>query len=186
MARARTIKQGFFTNDDLGSLPQWVRILFAGLWCIADKKGRLLDRPKKIKTDVLPYDNVDVSRGLAMLADHHFITRYSVGGNRYIQVQNWSKHQSPHPREVESEIPEEPLPGNGSAVVEQLPSSGNAVVEQLPGNGRATARPGLPRARTGPYVNPSIPSVSSSSGPGPPGADESAVEKYWPKDGATT
>ena len=48
MARARNIKPGFFANDLLVDLPFEVRLLFIGLWTIADRAGRLCDRPKKI------------------------------------------------------------------------------------------------------------------------------------------
>ena len=50
---------GFFTNDELAECTPIARLLFAGLWTIADKEGRLDDRPKKIKALVLPFDNVD-------------------------------------------------------------------------------------------------------------------------------
>lgn len=39
MARARNIKPGFFTNDELVELPFEVRSLFIGLWAIADREG---------------------------------------------------------------------------------------------------------------------------------------------------
>src|SRR5262245_4448792 len=60
MARARLLKPGFFTNEDLVELPPAARLLFAGLWTLADREGRLEDRPKRIKLAVLPYDDVDV------------------------------------------------------------------------------------------------------------------------------
>ena len=44
MARARLLKPGFFTNEDLCELPAFGRLLFAGLWTIADREGRLEDR----------------------------------------------------------------------------------------------------------------------------------------------
>jgi hypothetical protein len=49
MPRTRQIKPGFFKNDELAELPIEARLLFAGLWTIADREGRLEDRPKKIK-----------------------------------------------------------------------------------------------------------------------------------------
>jgi hypothetical protein len=49
MARSRNIKPGFFTNDELAECHPLGRLLFAGLWTIADKEGRLDDRPKKLK-----------------------------------------------------------------------------------------------------------------------------------------
>ena len=35
MARLRTIKPGFFMNEELASVPPLGRLLFEGLWCIA-------------------------------------------------------------------------------------------------------------------------------------------------------
>ena len=60
MARARNIKPSFFTNEDLVELPFEDRLLFIGLWTLADREGRLEDRPKRIKMAVFPADNVDV------------------------------------------------------------------------------------------------------------------------------
>lgn len=105
MARARSLKPGFFTNEDLIELPFEYRLLFAGLWTLADRAGRLEDRPKRIKLNVFPGDNVDCDAGLSALAERKFIERYSVGGIRYIQVLAWAKHQSPHVKEASSTIP---------------------------------------------------------------------------------
>lgn len=120
MARSRNIKPGFFTNDELAECTPIARLLFAGLWTIADKEGRLDDRPKKIKALVLPFDNVDCDDCLKQLHDRQFITRYSVEGNGYIQISNWKKHQNPHCKEASSEIPEQ---------CESQPSPGEAPVK---------------------------------------------------------
>ena len=104
--RARNIKPGFFKNDTLVELDFAGRLLFIGLWGIADRAGRLEDRPKKIKAELFPYDGVDVDTFLGELARLGFILRYEVGGGRYIQIVNFDKHQNPHPREAPSTIPE--------------------------------------------------------------------------------
>lgn len=109
MSRARTIKPGFFTNDSLGEMNPLGRLLFAGLWTLADRDGRLLDRPKKIKAEVLPYDSFNVDKGLCELADRGFIQRYTVDGVACIQVLHWLVHQRPHPRELPSELPAVPV-----------------------------------------------------------------------------
>lgn len=110
MARLRTIKPGFFTNDELGELPPLARLLYAGLWCIADREGRLEDRPKRVKAEVLPYDTCDVDNLLGQLTTGGFLTRYEAAGTRYIQIVNFAKHQQPHYKEVASVIP--PPPGH--------------------------------------------------------------------------
>lgn len=107
MARSRNIKPGFFTNDELAECSPYARLLFAGLWTIADKEGRLDDRPKKIKALVLPFDTVDCDELLTQLHAKNFITRYSVEGSHYIQINNWKKHQNPHCKESASDIPEQ-------------------------------------------------------------------------------
>ena len=106
MARSRNIKPGFFTNDELAECSPFARLLFAGLWTIADKEGRLDDRPKKVKAMVLPFDDVDCNDLLQQLHNHKFINRYQVNNEPYIQINNWKKHQNPHCKEAASEIPE--------------------------------------------------------------------------------
>ena len=103
--RARNIKPGFFKNDELGEISPVGRILFAGLWCMADREGRLERRAKRIKAEILPYDNEDVEDILQQLEQRGFLLPYSAGGKDYIQVINWHKHQSPHHLEGGSEIP---------------------------------------------------------------------------------
>lgn len=115
MARIRYLKPDFFNDEDLAEHPFWIRLLFQGLWTIADKEGRLEDRPKRIKVDLFPYDNADVDKGLSELAkikNHSirpFIQRYEVAGEKYIAIVNWHKHQRPHHTEKESVIPEPPV-----------------------------------------------------------------------------
>ena len=106
MARARNIKPSFFTNDTLSECSRDARLLFIGLWTIADREGRLHDKPKRIKVEVFPYDNdVDCDELLNQLALNGFIKRYEVDGNRYISIPNFAKHQNPHFKEKASEIP---------------------------------------------------------------------------------
>ena len=105
MARARNIKPGFFTHDGLAELDALTRLLFIGLWTVADRAGRLEDRPKRIKAEVMPYDNCDIDAMLTALHNAGFILRYSVGGVAAIQIVKWDKHQNPHVKELDSTIP---------------------------------------------------------------------------------
>lgn len=105
MARSRNIKPGFFTNDVLGELPALTRLLFAGLWIIADREGRIEDRPKKIRAEILPYDQCDADEMLQDLENNGFILRYTSGAFKVIQVLAWDKHQNPHVKEAPSTLP---------------------------------------------------------------------------------
>jgi hypothetical protein len=106
--RARNLKPGFFANEQLAELPHETRLLFIGLWCCADREGRLEDRPKRIRAQVFPYEDADVDAMLTDLAEAGFITRYEVDGAKYIEINNFLKHQSPHHKEAESIIPSMP------------------------------------------------------------------------------
>lgn len=110
MARSRNIKPGFFANEDLAECDPLARILFAGLWCLADRAGRLEDRPKRIRAEILPYDTVDADALLNQLQRRGFIVRYEHDGSRYIQVLNFGKHQNPHVKEAKSTIPAPCIP----------------------------------------------------------------------------
>ena len=105
MARSRNIKPGFFKNETLAECSPLARLLFAGLWCVADRAGRLEDRPKRIRAEVLPYDDGSVDDMLNDLHRAGFITRYQINEQHFIQVRNFSRHQNPHHREAESTIP---------------------------------------------------------------------------------
>jgi hypothetical protein len=105
MPRARSLKPGFFRNEDLIELNPLARLLFAGLWTLADRAGRLEDRPKRIKIEILPADNCDVDEFLGQLAEKGLIERYRVGAENFIAIPKWGKHQNPHINEVPSTIP---------------------------------------------------------------------------------
>lgn len=134
MARSRNIKPGFFVNEDLVELDFATRLLFAGLWTLADREGRLEDRPKKIKIGVFPADNVDVDTMLQELHDAKFIERYEVNGTRYVKILNWHKHQNPHHTEKQSEIPDV----NGELTVKTRKQPASSESEHQDVNGDST------------------------------------------------
>lgn len=108
MARSRNLKPAFFMNEDLADLDPLTRLLFAGLWTLADREGRLENRPKRIKAGLLPYDNCDPKQMLTDLNEEGFIHIYGEN-SQYIQIVSFQKHQNPHKNEAPSTIqaPEE-------------------------------------------------------------------------------
>lgn len=139
MSRARNLKPKFFKNEDLADLAFEYRLLFQGLWCEADREGRLEDRPKRIKAEVFPYDEVDVEDGLCKLHASGFIDRYEFDGSKYIQVVAFAKHQNPHCKEAASTIP---APCSSSASTEISGTSRADSLNPLPdsGGGAGVAR----------------------------------------------
>lgn len=103
MARSRNIKPAFFLNDDLAenNCPLG-RLLFIGLWTIADYKGDLEWRAGRIKTQLLPYDDCDIKKLAINLDKSGFVRFYSDGEKIYLNIINFVKHQNPHKNERES------------------------------------------------------------------------------------
>lgn len=116
MARIRTIKPGFFRHEDLFEAEKSsgfpLRLIFAGLWTVADREGRFEWKPRAIKLDVLPYDDIDFAAALEALAAHGFIVKYTIGARTFAHIPSWGKHQQVNVREAKSEIP---APDNFSA-----------------------------------------------------------------------
>ena len=109
MARARNIKPGFFRNERLVEVSFGARLLFAGLWTLADRRGVLAERPKQIKIDLFPADDVDVDGLLAEIDAVGLIERYESDGKHIIFIPGFIEHQKPHPKEPENDLP---LPGD--------------------------------------------------------------------------
>lgn len=155
MARSRNIKPGLFKNEDLAECSIWARYLFPGLWCIADRAGRLEDRPKRIKGELLAFDSVDVEPLLDELAAYGFIARYEVDGQRIIQIITFGKHQNPHFREQPSELAAmpgwkdpEPITEKPEALGRSKPSKARGKPEALPAL-QPTEAPSKPEASPG-------------------------------------
>jgi hypothetical protein len=112
--RSRSIKPGLFKNEDLASLPIAARMLFVGLWCLADREGRLEDRPKRIKAELFPYDNLNVEDLLDKLESKGFLVRYTSSQSlpdgkgteqKCIVIPKFKCHQNPHKNEAPSVLP---------------------------------------------------------------------------------
>lgn len=84
------------------------RLFFIGLWCQADRAGRLEDCPERLQFQICPYDvaagKVSAATMLKELTPK-FLTRYGREGKKYIQIKTFLKHQRPHHTEADSIIP---------------------------------------------------------------------------------
>ena len=112
MPRSRNIKPALFKNEVLGIADPLLTILFEGLWCLADREGRLEDRPLRIKAEIFPYreeiTKSVIDEYLNFLSTNRFINRYSIAGLSIIQIKAWAKHQNPHHKEIASVLPSQP------------------------------------------------------------------------------
>jgi hypothetical protein len=131
MARIRQIKPVFFIDDDLALCSRDARFFFVGLWVLADRAGRLEDRPARMKAQVFPYDaditTREVEGFLDELSDGQFITRYVANGKRLIQIRSFEKHQHCHLKEPKSQLP----------APEELPTEHRTSTVQAPDKHRS-------------------------------------------------
>jgi hypothetical protein len=104
--RARNIKPAIFKNELLGQADPLFMLVFIGLWCAADREGRLEDRPARLRAELVPYRaSFDIEAALRWLQQAGFIDRYTVAGVPIIQVIKFAEHQRPHSNEVPSVLP---------------------------------------------------------------------------------
>lgn len=156
MARQRILHPDFWTDERVVQACPLGRLLFQGLWGLADREGRLEDKPISIKMRVLPADSCNVDELLTDLATLGLIQRYEVDGSGYIAITNFLKYQKPHPRETASEFPE-PVKGEPrfalgaprlpvSKTVSETVSVSKTVREDLPLAPKRSRRPRPPKA----------------------------------------
>lgn len=106
MARIRTIKPEFFTSESIVSITPLARLFFIGLWCEADREGRIKWKPKTLKIRYLPADNADINKIAQELIDEGMIVIYTVDDNEYCEIPSFTSHQVINNRERQSEIPQ--------------------------------------------------------------------------------
>lgn len=93
MARIRTLKPEFWTDEKIVELSPWARLLFIGLWNLCDDHGRMEYSPKRIKLQIFPADKIDVAKICGELREKSMIQVYTVEGHDYLEVFNFRKHQ---------------------------------------------------------------------------------------------
>jgi hypothetical protein len=96
MARIRSIKPEFPQSETIGKLSRDARLLFIQLWTICDDSGRTRAASRMLASLLFPYD--DDARGLLPewlieLDKAGCIRVYEVGGQSYLEIPNWLKHQ---------------------------------------------------------------------------------------------
>jgi hypothetical protein len=135
MARARSIKPAFFKNEFLAECEPMARLLFVGLWTLADRNGRLECRPLRIKAELFPYENCDMAAMIKQLEDRGFVRVYEADGVRVLEIPKFRDHQRCHPDERAEQLPpcEDGQAGVSGAGAGKFPGSPESSAHK-PGN----------------------------------------------------
>lgn len=111
MARIRSVKPEFWEDQELAErVSRDARLLYIGLWNLADEHGRLRGAPVFIHGRVFPYEPdltvADVSELLEELARAGKVVKYRAAGGDYLFLPNLDKHQRLESEKVASRLPD--------------------------------------------------------------------------------
>jgi uncharacterized phage protein (TIGR02220 family) len=108
--RSRTISlDSCLAHKNLASCVIEAEVVVDRLPMLADREGRLFDRPEKIRSTIMPSRACDMNQVLQQLAQVGLIIRYEIDMARYIQIVDFVGQQPLHWHESKSVIP--PPPG---------------------------------------------------------------------------
>lgn len=93
MARIRSIKPEFWTDERLTECSVSARLLFIGMLNFADDNGNQVYSAKRLKMQVFPADTIDTQPLIDELITHGLLIEYSVSGNKYLNIKGFKKHQ---------------------------------------------------------------------------------------------
>jgi hypothetical protein len=110
MARQRVLHPNFFVDEKVVQVSAFARLMFQGMWCLADREGRLERKPLRLKMQLFPADAVDGEALICELEAVDLVRRYDIDGAAYVWIPGFKKHQHVHPKEVTSKLPAPPEP----------------------------------------------------------------------------
>ncbi len=109
MARKRMIDPNIWQSEDFGRLSTLAKLVFIGLFSLADDEGRGRCNPIYLKSTLFPYEegirSADVDKTLSEISSNMSVVFYSCDGSSYYSLYNWNTWQKID-RPSESKIPE--------------------------------------------------------------------------------
>lgn len=109
MLRIRTVKPEVAKHELLFEAEQETGLPLRFAWVLlpsaCDREGRFKWRPRAMKADILPYDDVDFSDVLDAFLVRGFIVKYRCGDDWFGVIPTLKKHQHINNREPESQLP---------------------------------------------------------------------------------
>lgn len=93
MARIRTIKPEFWTDERVGECSVSARLLFVATWNFADDHGGIDRSAKQLKAQAFPYDNIDCEPLVQELLKVGLLVEYETDGKKYLHIKGFRTHQ---------------------------------------------------------------------------------------------
>ncbi len=134
MSKQRFIWPSIWVSENFLELNFRQRLLFIGMFSLADDEGRIKASPISIKAAVFPVDNVsleEIKSDLQVLYKTGCILLYKVNSEIFASIVKWDIYQ--HPKyKVASKIPP---PGNETDLLSIIPSTGEVLLPIIPSTG---------------------------------------------------
>lgn len=109
MARKRMIDPNIWQSEDFSKLSTLGKLVFIGLFSLADDEGRGRCNPVYLKSTLFPYEegirSADIDKTLSEISSNMSVIFYSCDGSSYYSLYNWNTWQKID-RPSESKIPE--------------------------------------------------------------------------------
>lgn len=136
MARIRTIKPEFWSDEKLTECSLSARLTFIGLWSFADDEGRMEFQPVRLRMQIYPCGSVALTKlteYFGELTERSLIRRYVVDGKEFLDIPGFAKHQRIN-RPTPSRLPEFAVSAHGG-LTEGSPLEGKGRERKGTGNG---------------------------------------------------
>nr|DAL53607.1 MAG TPA_asm: replisome organizer [Bacteriophage sp.] len=108
MARKRMIDPGIWQSEDFSKLSTLAKLVFIGLFSLADDEGRGRSNPVYLKSTLFPYEegirSADIDKTLSEISSNMSVIFYTCDGSSYYSLYNWNTWQKID-RPSESKIP---------------------------------------------------------------------------------
>ncbi|WP_112205431.1 DnaT-like ssDNA-binding domain-containing protein [Kluyvera cryocrescens] len=155
MARIRTVKPEFWTDEKVVECSIPARLLFIGLFNFANDMGCLERSPKRLKMQIFPADSLDCEALIHELISHGLLTEYAVGDVCYLQIKGFLKHQKINrPSATKIPLPPEFTEHKAKKEGKAAPSQGGSSDDSVSPQGELTDGKG--REGKGKGSNPSL------------------------------
>jgi len=126
------IHPDIWESEDFSKLSSLAKLVFIGMFSLADDEGKGRAKPVYLKSIIFPYDDgmriIDIEKALSEIGHNMSVTFYAHDGNAYYMMDNWSKWQrvdKPQP----SKIPNPCTVENGSGMILESVENGSGLRE---------------------------------------------------------
>ena len=111
MARKRMIDPGIWSSEDFSKLSSFSKLIFIGLFSLADDEGRGKANPSYLKSMLFPYEegirSADIKKTLQEIASTMSVIFYTHDEKEYYALKSWEKFQTIN-RPSPSDVPDPP------------------------------------------------------------------------------